>query len=137
LEAQVSSEAQVKESNVRDNVVCRVTSGAEISVPRTYPLERVLRLLSNDMPAGEEDIIMLSVSGKKPWIALTTDEQFRRLIEDTDHSFLYFRIADSDEFKSDGEEYEVDLKIFQNNLKLVSLSVDASGQPTLDAIAEY
>jgi hypothetical protein len=85
------------------------------------------------MPAAEDDIIMLSVTGKKPWTAVTTDEQFRPIIEDLDVYFLYFRIADVDEWKSDGEEYEFDTTIFQND----EVSQDATTQPTFDAIAEY
>jgi hypothetical protein len=59
--------------------------------------------------------IMLSVTGKRPWTAITTDKQFRTVIEDLDVKFLYFRIADMDEWKSDGEEYKFDHTIFQGD----------------------
>jgi lipopolysaccharide biosynthesis glycosyltransferase len=97
-----------------ETVVCRIASGRSISVPRTYNLERVLNLLSNDMPAAEEDVIMISVTGKKPWTAITTDSQFRRILEDSDVHYLYFRIAEEDEWKSDAEDYEIDTKIFES-----------------------
>jgi hypothetical protein len=89
--------------------------------------------LTNYMPAAEDDIIMLSVTGKKPWTAIPTDEQFRQVIEHSDVSFLYFRIADMEEWKSDGEEYEFDLNIFQKE----AVSWDALAQPTPDAVAQY
>jgi hypothetical protein len=81
--------AQDKMPETNDHVVCRVASGAQITVLRTCSLERVLSLLTNHMPAGEDDIIMLSVTGKKPWTAITTDTQFRQVIEDLDVSFIY------------------------------------------------
>jgi hypothetical protein len=115
-----------------DHVVCRVASGAQITVLRTCSLERVLSLLTNHMPAGEDDIIMLSVTGKKPWSAITTDTQFRQVIEDLDVSFTHFRIADGDEWKSDGEDYEFDTTIFE-----LKVSRDATAQPIFDAISEY
>jgi hypothetical protein len=80
--------AQDKMPETHDHVVCRVASGAQITVLRTCSLERVLSLLTNHMPAGEDDIIMLSVTGKKPWTAITTDTQFRQVIEDLDVSYI-------------------------------------------------
>jgi hypothetical protein len=127
-----SDASPVKEPETHDHVVCRVASGAQITVLRTCSLERVLSLLTNHMPAGEDDIIMLSVTGKKPWSAITTDTQFRQVIEDLDVSFTYFRIADGDEWKSDGEDYEFDTTIFE-----LKVSRDATAQPIFDAISEY
>jgi hypothetical protein len=86
--------------------------------------------LTNYMRAAEDDIIMLSGTGKKPGTAITTDEQFQQVIEDSDVTFLYFRIADMEEWTSDGEEYEFDMNIFQNE------AVSQDAQPTPDAIAQ-
>jgi hypothetical protein len=58
--------------------------------------------------------------------------QFRHVIEHSDVSFLYFRIADMEEWKSDGEEYEFDMNIFQNE----AVSQDAPAQPTVDATGQ-